>query len=431
MERMLSAKRWGRGRSKGRRGRALLLLALSGFGMNAAPAQQKKDSCVECHAALEGPLAEPVAVMKEDIHRQRGFSCAECHGGDPSSDDLLAAKDPKTGFIGRPSPRAIPAFCGRCHSDAEFMKRYNPALRVDQEREYFTSIHGKRLRAGDTRVATCTSCHGAHGIRSAHHPLSPVYPLNVAETCARCHADATYMKGYRLPHDQYDRYKRSAHARALYERQDLSAPTCNDCHGNHGAVPPGATSVARVCGQCHVRQSELFHTSPHKAAFDALQLAECVYCHGNHDVLSPTDEMIGTGERSVCISCHTPGDAGYQAAERMRALLDELSHELERARAILDRAERAGMEVSRAKFELSQAHDALTHARVLVHAFSVKELESAIRPGLDVARQGYQAGEKALAELTYRRKGLAVSLLFILVLAALLYLKIRELEGRS
>jgi hypothetical protein len=60
----------------------------------------------------------------------------------------------------------------------------------------------------------------------------------------------------------------------------------------------------------------------------------------------------------------------------MRALLDELSHELERARAILDRAERAGMEVSRAKFELSQARDALTHARVLVHAFSVKELES-------------------------------------------------------
>jgi hypothetical protein len=58
-------------------------------------------------------------------------------------------------------------------------------------------------------------------------------------------------------------------------------------------------------------------------------------------------------------------------------------------------------------------------------------VESAIRPGLDVARRGYQAGEKALAELTYRRKGLAVSLLFILVLAALLYLKIRELEGRS
>ncbi len=429
MVRLSSARRFGMGKLW--ESVALLLLLLGGLGADAAPAQQKKDSCVECHAALEGPLAEPVALMKEDIHRRHGFSCADCHGGDPSSDNLLAAKDPRKGFIGRPSHRAIPTLCGRCHSDAEFMKRYNPALRVDQEREYFTSIHGKRLRAGDTRVATCTSCHGAHGIRSAQHPLSPVYPLNVAETCARCHADAAYMKGYRLPLDQYDRYKRSAHARALYERQDLSAPTCNDCHGNHGAVPPGVASVAHVCGQCHVRQSELFQTSPHKAAFDALQLAECVYCHGNHDVLPPTDEMIGTGEKSVCVSCHPPGDAGYQAAERMRALLDELSRELERARAILDRAERAGMEVSRAQFELGEARDALTHARVLVHAFSVKELENVIRPGLDVARRGYQAGERALAELTYRRKGLAISLLFILLLAALLYLKIRELEGRS
>ncbi len=408
---------------------ALVSLVLGGLGATAARAQQKKDSCIECHAALEGSLADPVALMREDIHRARGFSCADCHGGDPASDDPLAAMDPKKGFVARPSHRAIPALCGRCHSDAEFMKRYNPALRVDQEREYFTSVHGKRLRAGDTRVATCTSCHGAHGIRSVQHPLSPVYPLNVAETCARCHADAEYMKGYRLPHDQYDRYRRSAHARALYDRQDLSAPTCNDCHGNHGAVPPGITSVAHVCGQCHVRQSALFRASPHKAAFDAMGLAECVYCHGNHDVLSPTDEMIGTGEKSVCVSCHPPGDAGYQAAEHMRALLDDLSRELERARAILDRAERAGMEVSRAKFELSEARDALTHARVLIHAFSVKEVENVIRPGLEVARRGYHAGERALAELNYRRKGLAVSLLFILFLAALLYLKLREIEG--
>jgi len=408
----------------------LVLAALSGFEARAPRAQQEKDSCVECHATLEGPLAAPVEAMREDIHRARGFSCADCHGGDPSRDDPLESMDPKKGFVARPLPRAIPALCGRCHSDAEFMKRYNPALRVDQEREYFTSVHGKRLRAGDTRVATCTSCHGAHGIRSAQHPLSPVYPLNVAETCARCHADATHMTGYRIPTDQYDRYKRSVHARALYERQDLSAPTCNDCHGNHGAVPPGVASVAHVCGHCHMRQSALFQTSPHKAAFDAMQLAECVYCHGNHDVLPPTDEMIGTGEKSVCVSCHPPGDAGYQAAERMRAMLDDLARQLERATAILDRAERAGMEVSRAKFELSEARDALTHARVLIHAFSVKELEGVIRPGLDVARRGYEAGERALAELNYRRKGLAVSLLFILFLAFLLYLKVREIEER-
>jgi len=59
----------------------------------------------------------------------------------------------------------------------------------------------------------------------------------------------------------------------------------------------------------------------------------------------------------------------------------------------------------------------------------VKELENVIRPGLEVAQRGYHAGERALAELNYRRKGLAVSLLFILFLAFLLYLKVREIEG--
>ena len=52
-------------------------------------------------------------------------------------------------------------------------------------------------------------------------------------------------------------------------------------------------------------------------------------------------------------------------------------------------------------------------------------------PGMDVADKGYQAGVGALGELSFRRKGLAVSLLFILFLALLVYLKIRQIEGRQ
>lgn len=396
----------------------------------AVAAAQKKDSCWECHSALEGPLLDPVTQMSADIHRQRGFSCADCHGGDPTTDDPMESMSPRKGFIARPAPKDVPAFCGRCHSNADLMKKFNPALRVDQEREYFTSIHGKRLRTGDAKVATCIACHGAHGVRKINDPLSPVYPLNVAETCASCHAKSDYMAGYRIAHDQYDRYKRSVHARMLYEQQDLSAPTCNDCHGNHGATPPGVTSVANVCGQCHTRQSSLFQNSPHKAAFDALKLAECIQCHGNHEVLSPRDDMLGVMPPAVCIACHREGDRGYQIAEKMRQRIEELKRRLHEAGEILDRAERAGMEVSRAKFELSETRDALTHARVLVHSFSLDELESVIGPGLQRADRVYQAGQAALAELSFRRKGLGVSLFFILFLALLVYLKIRDLEGR-
>ena len=85
------------------------------------------------------------------------------------------------------------------------------------------------------------------------------------------------MRGLDNPTEQFQKYKTSVHAQMLYEKQDMSAPTCNDCHGNHGATPPGIASVANVCGQCHARQAELFQTSPHKAAFDQQDLAEITH----------------------------------------------------------------------------------------------------------------------------------------------------------
>jgi predicted CXXCH cytochrome family protein len=239
------------------------------------------------------------------------------------------------------------------------------------------------------------------------------------------------MKDYKIPTDQFVKYKASVHAQALYEKQDLSAPTCNDCHGNHGAAPPGIASVANVCGQCHARQSELFQASPHKSKFDQMQVGECIRCHSNHGIAKPNDDMLGTGEKSVCITCHKQGDKGYEAAGTMRARIDDVTVSIAKATEILNRAERAGMEVSRPKFELRDAIDSLTHARVLIHTSSPAEVEKVIGPGLDVSRKGYQAGLSALAELSFRRKGLVVSLFFILILAALVYLKVREIENRE
>ena len=393
---------------------------------------QKKSSCIECHSKLEDTrLSAPAKLFDNDIHHARGLSCNDCHGGDPNADTKEGAKDPRKGYLGKPKTLDIPAYCGKCHSDATLMKKFNPSLRVDQEKEYYTSNHGKLLKAGEQRVATCISCHSVHGIRSPKDPLSSVYPSNVAETCSKCHASAEYMRGFGIPSDQYAKYKTSVHAKALYEKQDLSAPTCNDCHGNHGATPPGIASVANVCGQCHARQAELFQTSPHKAAFDQKQLAECLTCHGNHAIGKPGDQMIGTQQGALCINCHSSGDKGFVAASLMRSRIDELIGSIDKSTEILNRAERAGMEVSKPKFELKGATDALTHARVLIHSSSVAEVDKVVGPGLEAAGKGYQAGLGALAERSYRRKGLAVSLVFILFLAGLVYLKVRQIESRQ
>lgn len=407
-------------------------LVMLTFVLFATAYAQKKSSCIECHSKLEDDrLSAPAKLFENDIHHARGLSCNDCHGGDPTQDSKEAAKDPRKGYLGKPKTLDVPAYCGKCHSDANLMKRFNPSLRVDQEREYYTSVHGKLLRNGETRVATCISCHSVHGIRAVKDPLSSVYPLNVAETCAKCHASADYMHGFGIPTDQYDKYKVSVHAKALYEKQDLSAPTCNGCHGNHGATPPGIASVANVCGQCHVRQAELFQTSPHKPAFDQRNFGECIKCHSNHDIAKPGDEMIGTGEKSLCISCHAAGDKGYIAGDKMHSSIDGLLASIGRSTDILNKAERAGMEVSRPKFELREAVDAVTHARVLIHTSSPDEVDKVIEPGLAISQKDYQAGMDALAELSFRRKGLVVSLVFILFLAGLVYLKIREIESRQ
>lgn len=398
----------------------------------ASASAQKKNSCIECHTKLDDQrLSAPATLFANDAHRARGLSCNDCHGGDPDADTKEAAKDVRKGYLGKPRTVDIPAYCGKCHSDATLMKKFNPSLRVDQEREYYTSVHGKLLKTGETRVATCISCHSVHGIRAISDPLSSVYPANVAETCSKCHASADYMRGLGIPSDQYAKYKTSVHAQALYEKQDLSAPTCNDCHGNHGATPPGIASVANVCGQCHGRQAELFQTSPHKAAFDQKELSECITCHNNHAINKPGDQLIGTSEGALCINCHANGDKGFIAAGQMRSRIDELIASIGKSSEILDRAERAGMEVSKPKFELKGATDALTHARVLIHSSSASEVDKVIGPGLEVSKRDYQAGLDALAERRFRRQGLAVSLIFILFLALLVYLKLRQIEHRQ
>ena len=393
---------------------------------------QKKNSCLDCHVKLDDQrLSAPAKLFEHDVHRGRGLSCNDCHGGDPNADTSEAAKDPRKGFLGKPRTVDIPAYCGKCHSDANLMKRFNPSLRVDQEKEYYTSVHGQLLNTGQEKVATCISCHTVHGIRAVNDPLSSVYPLNVADTCAKCHGSADYMSSFKIPTDQVVKFKTSVHAKTLYDKQDLSAPTCNDCHGNHGAAPPGIASVANVCGQCHARQADLFQTSPHKAAFDQQGLAECITCHSNHDIATPTDQMIGTQQGALCVNCHSSGDKGFAAAGHMRSQIDQLIASIDKSNDILSLAERKGMEVSKPKFDLKSATDALTHARVLIHSSSTAEVDKVVGPGLEVADKGYQAGLGALAELSFRRKGLVVSLVFILFLALLVYLKIRQIESRQ
>ena len=402
---------------------AVLLWAL-GSAAGAAP----KDSCLDCHSALEGKLAEPVKLIDSDVHHQAGLSCADCHGGDPKNESM-DAMSPAKGFRSAPKKTQIPEFCARCHSNPGTMRRYNPSLRTDQLSEYLTSVHGKRLKQGDAKVAACVDCHSVHNILAVSDPRAPVYPTNVAKTCARCHADAALMKGYNIPSNQFALYEKSVHAQAL-DGGDTSAPTCATCHGNHGATPPGVTSVANVCGTCHAFNQQLFEKSPHQAAFAQMGLPGCVQCHSNHEIVKPTDDWVGAGSKSTCVHCHAEGDKGYAAAQQIAGDLSRLKTFHQRAEDILGVAERSGMEVSSAKVELTVAHGELIKARVNVHTFNPAEVRKLTDHGIQISQKAYEAGVEALKERDFRRKGLGVALIFIVLAISGLYLKIRQTEAR-
>ena len=404
----------------------------------AAQTAATANSCLACHAAqTDARLTAPAVLFTQsDVHRDSGFGCVDCHGGNSSAADKAPAHDIGRGFKGKPAGRTVIGTCARCHGDAEFMHRFAPRQRVDQATEYATSVHGKLLATGDTHVATCASCHGAHGIRRVSDAKSPVFSTNVAATCASCHANAAHMNGYTLPNgsplptNQLADYQKILHYRALTKGNDLSAPTCNDCHGNHGAAPPGAGTVVNVCGTCHAVFAQKFDTSAHKQIFDK----GCVECHSNHAIVQPSDEMLSTTGRGVCAACHTAGDKsdkGSVAAESMRGDIARLKSGLDQSRALIARLKNAGIEVGDQELALREAGTKLTLARTEMHAFDPRLVSPIIVDGTRIVAGIDRAGQDGIAELRYRRRGLALSLGAILLVVVALALKVRQIDRRQ
>ncbi len=411
----------------------------------AVPERLEEDySCMFCHGkngTLAGPeknrhLIVSEEDLKTDIHWRKGLRCHECHGGNPKLDDFVDHRNDPS-FRSLTSPQDVPGFCGHCHSNTKYMRRYRPSPRVDQETEYWTSGHGQLLQEKPTaKVATCVSCHGGHDTRAVGDLESRVYPTRVAKTCAVCHADAELMAGRNyhdrpLGHQQFELWSKSVHAQAMMKKGDLSAATCNDCHGNHGAVPPDVDSVANACGTCHVKVAELFATTKMKHSFEKIDLPGCATCHGNHEIRSPTDKMLGMIDGALCARCHEEGEhgatlAGAEIARQMHDGLADLVTQISTVEEKLDKAERLGMEIRGPRFRLRDANDALTNARTLVHTFAIEPVQEAVTEGLTVTTEVDADAEAVLKEYTNRRVWLGLSLVPIFAVVALLVLYIRS-----
>jgi len=343
----------------------------------AAAVSAASGRCGVCHPAER-------VQFERSQHRQEDVGCVSCHGGDDQSLEVGVAHG--RGWKGRIPRRDIPALCASCHANEARMRAYN--LPVDQYALYQTSGHGQRLAKGDARVAVCSDCHGAHEILPPSDPASSVYVLNVPRTCGRCHGDATLLKQRGLP-DNFHAYEKSVHARELYEKGNLRAPTCVSCHGVHGAAPPSLGDVDKVCGQCHTAERRYYMAGAHhRGAANAAAAGtpaapasgtraalasglgpagarpECVDCHDAHGAQAAQPERLA----SSCAQCHEGDAARLALGQRIWNDYRTASAEVDQAAALVARADAIPIQTEDYRARLEEAHTYLREALPAAHS---------------------------------------------------------------
>ena len=190
----------------------------------AHPGDASSTGCVDCHAQVDKKQEAIAEDWKASIHAKEGVGCADCHGGDPRSDEITVGMAEENGFLGVPGRDQTVGLCGGCHANAERMRPYQVA--TDQYSKYFSSVHGQRLLVGEGHPGRHLRRLPRLARRSSRRPIRRRRSTRSTsrDLCASCHADADQDAAVRHP----DRPVRDLQA----ERPRHAAA--------RGAGPPGA-----------------------------------------------------------------------------------------------------------------------------------------------------------------------------------------------
>ena len=94
----------------------------------------------------------------------------------------------------------------------------------------------------------------------------------------------------------------------------------------------------------------------------------------------------------------------------------------------LERVENAGIDMADQALMLREASNHLTRARTEMHAFDPALVGTVVTEGLELTAKVDAAAQQGQREMSYRRTGLGISLVFIALVVVALRLKIRTLE---
>jgi formate dehydrogenase gamma subunit len=285
-------------------------------GHSIASPQQLGDSlCATCHKDQTQQFARSIHGREGGRSTGDAPHCDSCHG---SAHRALPASDVRS-LVSKVN---LPATCGRCHSDPEFMSKYLMAVAKPVE-AYEASVHGKAVRAGRMDAASCNDCHGVHDILPVTDSRSAISRTRVAETCGKCHEPI------------FAAYRESIHARAVAAGISRS-PTCATCHGEHQIMGPedprspvAAPNVSSMtCASCHDDTRLLARldmpagrVTSYESSFHGLAarsgrktVANCASCHGVHNILPSTDPRSTIAPANLaktCGQCHPGAGTRY------------------------------------------------------------------------------------------------------------------------
>ena len=200
--------------------------------------------------------------------------------------------------------RAKPVSCAQCH-------------RVETE-IYLNSDHGQAIHKGVQEAASCKDCHGNnHYLLNYRNPESPVYRLNLPQTCGRCHGNVAEMEKFNLRQRAVVvTYDKSVHGLA-HSNGVANAAVCSDCHGTHDlhrSTNPESKlywqTIPATCGKCHDNVRQTYSRSIHgKAVASGIRDAPvCTDCHGEHTIQAvklATSRVSPANIPETCGQCHT------------------------------------------------------------------------------------------------------------------------------
>lgn len=233
-------------------------------------------------------------------------TCDLCHGPAHATEPLATDR--------QLSVAHQPVFCGECHTGKRATPD-SPFSIPDPRAALLASVHGRLNPATGSYNANCSDCHYIHDEQPAWHYVSSTHFMNVAETCGRCHER------------EYELYSISVHGLAVAAGV-RDAPTCPDCHGDHGVVAVAAydaegreTRVVATCSSCHYSLAlnakfnlpndrvETFERSYHGVVSEGgkTTAADCGSCHRVHDVLpasNPRSSVYRSNLEETCGACH-------------------------------------------------------------------------------------------------------------------------------